>query len=428
MESISAGDRGRVIIVGAGLAGLTCAKVLAEAGRNFVLLEASGQPGGRAVSRRTDAGFILDRGFQVLLDSYPAARRHLDFRLLGGGYFCAGAMIVGNGPPRTLANPLRRPAGAFTALLSGDVAFADKLRLIRLVAWALTTSDAALQRRTASASDETAARMLERWGFSEKFFANFARPFFGGVLLDPGLETSAALLLGYLRRFATGRALLPGEGIGAIGRQLASRLPAGSLRFHVPVERLRPGEGVVLRDGSFVPAPAIVLAVDEPELCRLLGRGQPRPARGTAVHYFATRRRWYEGAWLCLPPRRQESPVLHAALVSNAAPSLAPPGEHLLSVTVLPDHPAACDADAVAGEVAGWFGASAGDARHLGLVEVPYAVPQQPAGFALHSPRWGVLPPGVIVAGDALGAAGIDAVMAGGEQAAHNLIASAAPW
>lgn len=58
------------IIVGAGVAGLTAAKQLADAGVSVTLLEASDDVGGRI---RTDIvdGFILDRGFQVFIEAYP---------------------------------------------------------------------------------------------------------------------------------------------------------------------------------------------------------------------------------------------------------------------------------------------------------------------------------------------------------------------
>ena len=59
-----------VVIVGAGLAGLVCAQDLTRAGVGCHVLEASDGVGGRV---RTDNvnGFLLDRGFQIVLTAYP---------------------------------------------------------------------------------------------------------------------------------------------------------------------------------------------------------------------------------------------------------------------------------------------------------------------------------------------------------------------
>ena len=407
------------VVVGAGLAGLTSAKVLADAGRPVVLLEASHRPGGRVVSDRTTDGFVLDRGFQVLLDSYPAARRHLDFAALGGGRFRSGAMFVGRGAPRLLENPLRSPWGISGALRGGVLSAGDQARLVGLLVSLL-----AGRRR----KDASTGSLLRSCGFSEDFFVRFARPFFGGVLLDPSLGTSSLLFGEYLRRFLTGRALLPADGMGALGAQLAAALPRGTVRYGSRVGKLWAEggavRGVVLEDGAVILADRVVLAVDETAMCRLLGRGEPRRALGTAVHYFRAVRPFYRGAWLCLPPRREESPVLHAALVSNVAPSLAPGGGHLWSVTVLPDHPRAGDAEFAAREVASWFDADSAMLQPLDFVRVPYAVPAQPPGFAGRAAPWGVLPSGVVAAGDAVCGASIDAVMASGEAAAKKVIST----
>ena len=59
-----------VIIVGAGLAGLSCARRLMAAGIPFVILEADRRIGGRIKTDRVD-GFLLDHGFQVLQTAYP---------------------------------------------------------------------------------------------------------------------------------------------------------------------------------------------------------------------------------------------------------------------------------------------------------------------------------------------------------------------
>lgn len=406
------------IVIGAGLAGSTCAKMLAGANHPFVLCEASHRPGGRAVTDRSPEGFLLDRGFQVLLDSYPAARRHLDFGALGGGRFRAGALFVGRGRPRTLENPLRRPSALRGALRADVLPIADLIRLLCLVFRSLGPRGVAETLSTEA--------LLRGYGFQEEFFTRFARPFFGGVLLDPGLQTSGEVFLGYLRRFVTGRALVPGRGIGALAEQLVAGVPQEMLRYGLRAEELVFAHGKVcgvrFANGVFLPGDQVILAVDEPAACRLLGSGRPRAAQATAVHYFAADRPFYGGSWLCLPPRREESPVLHATLLSNAAPSLAPPGAHLWSVTVLPGHPRAGDAEWVGSEVASWFGEDPQSLRPLGFVEVPYAVPEQRPGFRHRPSPWGTLPRGVQVAGDTVCGASIDAVMASGEEVAKKVI------
>ena len=67
-----------VVIIGGGLAGLTCAKILHADGTEFILLEGSDAVGGRVRTDEVD-GFLLDRGFQVLLTAYPETQRQLDY-------------------------------------------------------------------------------------------------------------------------------------------------------------------------------------------------------------------------------------------------------------------------------------------------------------------------------------------------------------
>lgn len=70
-----------MVIVGAGLAGLSCARRLQAAGVDWLLVEASDRVGGRVATDVVD-GFVLDRGFQVLQTAYPEAQRVLDFAAL----------------------------------------------------------------------------------------------------------------------------------------------------------------------------------------------------------------------------------------------------------------------------------------------------------------------------------------------------------
>ena len=67
------------IVVGAGMAGLVAARTLQQHGHTVTICEASDAVGGRVRSDVVN-GFVLDRGFQVLFDAYPAVQRwvHLD--------------------------------------------------------------------------------------------------------------------------------------------------------------------------------------------------------------------------------------------------------------------------------------------------------------------------------------------------------------
>ena len=93
-----------VIIVGAGLAGLSCARRLQTQGADYLLIEASDRVGGRV---KTDVvkGFILNHGFQVLQTAYPEAQRFLDYAALDLKAFAPGAVFRIGGRFHTFENP-----------------------------------------------------------------------------------------------------------------------------------------------------------------------------------------------------------------------------------------------------------------------------------------------------------------------------------
>ena len=70
-----------VIVVGAGLSGLTAAKVLAEAGRSVLVVEKEDTVGGRVRTETVD-GYLVDRGFQLINPAYPALRTEVDLEAL----------------------------------------------------------------------------------------------------------------------------------------------------------------------------------------------------------------------------------------------------------------------------------------------------------------------------------------------------------
>ena len=85
-------DRAGVVVIGAGLAGLSAARLLHERGHHAVVLEASDGVGGRVRTDLVD-GFRLDRGFQVLLTEYPELHRQFDVDALRLRSFDPGALV-----------------------------------------------------------------------------------------------------------------------------------------------------------------------------------------------------------------------------------------------------------------------------------------------------------------------------------------------
>jgi phytoene dehydrogenase-like protein len=97
-------ERHDVVVVGAGLAGLRCAREVARGGLGVVVLEAADAVGGRVRTDRVD-GFRLDRGFQVLNDGYPAVRASVDLVRLDLRRMDDAVVVRHGGRRHRLGNP-----------------------------------------------------------------------------------------------------------------------------------------------------------------------------------------------------------------------------------------------------------------------------------------------------------------------------------
>ena len=215
-----------VLIVGAGLAGICCARKLHQQGISCRVLEASDGIGGRVRTDRVD-GFLLDRGFQVLLTAYPEALAELDYARLELGAFLPGALVRHEGRFYRMMDPWREPGSALLSLFSPVGSVADKFRIARLrrdvMRWPIE--------RILEAPESSSMRELRRRGFSGRMIERFCKPFFGGILLDPKLTTSSRMMEFVYRMFAEGDAALPARGMQAIPEQLAEDLPEGTIEL-----------------------------------------------------------------------------------------------------------------------------------------------------------------------------------------------------
>ena len=97
-----------VVIIGAGLSGLSCAHYLDKSKYNIKVFESSPHPGGRAKSENID-GYICDVGFQVLLNNYEEVKNLRVYNKLGLSYFDSGSLIYNNDKIYKLYNPVFHP-------------------------------------------------------------------------------------------------------------------------------------------------------------------------------------------------------------------------------------------------------------------------------------------------------------------------------
>ena len=170
-----------VVIVGAGISGLRCAVELEAAGVDYLVLEKNSFVGGRCSSRIYD-GFILDRGFQILLDSYDEVFSIVSEKDLGYQRFLSGALIDTDRGVREVFDPFKssRQLRTATKLLLSDIgSFRDKWRL-----WRSSKGKALPSSEPMQASTDQYLRNL----FSERFLEEFLRPFWGSVFLDYDLR------------------------------------------------------------------------------------------------------------------------------------------------------------------------------------------------------------------------------------------------
>ncbi|MDC0278958.1 FAD-dependent oxidoreductase [bacterium] len=361
-----------VVIVGAGLSGLTAARLLHERGIEVCLFESADDVGGRVRTDLVD-GFRLDRGFQVFLDSYPEAQQMLDYDSLRLRRFEPGSLIVTNAGVRRLVDPWRRPLGGIRSVFQGVGSFADKLRIAALRGKVGQGTPSLLF----ESHDETSESALRKMGFSDSMMEQFLRPFFGGVFLDMDLQTSCRMLYFVFRMFSNGNATLPELGMGEIGKQLAASLPEDSIRLGDGLEQLE-HHAVRLQSGKVVPYSHVVLALDEVTASRFLPElGTQRKPRSVHTLYFAAEQTPSKEKMLTLNGLGRGL-INHVCVPSDVAKSYAPPEQSLISVTVLKaggEDPALYQR--VQCEAEEWFGKQVKGWRHLRTDHITRALPNQ---------------------------------------------------
>jgi phytoene dehydrogenase-like protein len=409
-----------VIVVGAGLSGLACARAIQKAGGIAHLYEASDGVGGRV---RTDnvEGFLLDRGFQVLFTAYPAIIAEIHLPSLHLKAFDPGAIILHEGKRYPLYDAFRVPSQMLNTMLSSLFGAEDKVRIARLRLHLMSQS----VEQIFQMPDQSTADYLLEYGFSQEFLNRFARPFYGGIFLDKSLCTSARMFAFTFKMLSEGQTALPAEGMGAMAKQIAADLSPNTLHLNAKVTRLiKEGErvcGIVLSDGTEVRSDQVVLATEANVTAELSGLNIPRASLASTCLYFEVPEAFYSEKLLLLFAD-PTALVNNATLLTNVAPSYAPTGKHLLSATVL-GNPNLSDtelAEQVKSEISAAYPNANTEAwRLLRVYRVAWSQFAQPAGVWESLPETRTPIEGLILAGEITVSSSLHGALFAGQKAAQ---------
>jgi phytoene dehydrogenase-like protein len=400
-----------VVIVGAGLAGLSAAVHLHRAGVATTVCEAADDVGGRVRTDRRD-GFLLDRGFQVLLPAYPELRRQADLSALKPRAFLRGVLAVTPSGRSWLAAPWYGPqtlAGAAGFLLGHP---RDSAAMA-----ALSLRDMLAPGPVIRAADPAATTLEDlRRRFSAAVTAEVFRPFLAGVFLDPSLATPARLFHLIWRCFLRGGGALPEGGMQMLPRQLSGRLPAGTVRTGTQITEVT-GSGVRTKAGEHLRATAVVIATDGASAATLAPMVTAPAWHPVTTFYYR------------LPASPLRAPVLvvdghdelllNAVMLSDVVPGYAPHGAALAAASV-PGRADPALEPQVRGRLARMYQTTTRDWEFLDAYAIPRALPVLQAGQPLARPvRLG---PGRYVCGDHRDTPSIQGALVSGRRAANAVL------
>ena len=303
----------KVVVIGAGLAGLSAAITLESEGVCVTVLESSDRPGGRVSSDVID-GYICDRGFQLINANYPEIKR---LGLIKDINFISASSVI------EVARDERRirigdPRSAFFSAFNSETgSILEKFRLIKYI----------LRSKPAASVGEE----LKNNGLG-KTYERVLRPFLTGVFLADPLLVNAEYGRTAIKHFVTGNSGLPVGGVKAFSEALASRV--NDVRYGVQVNSVKKNT-VKTSKGNFE-ADAIIVATDATTAAQLLDLTEVPQLVGCTTWYHSTKESPTTSKSLIIDSQNR-GPVVNTMVISNMMPDYAPAGKNLISSTsILP--------------------------------------------------------------------------------------------
>ena len=317
----------KIYIIGAGISGLVAAIELEKAGFTPVILESSGEIGGRMKTDSVD-GFLLDHGFQVLNTAYPEAKKYLDYSQLNLKMFDPGAVIFEGNKFYIITDPLRNPLQIVGMALSKVGTFLDKVKLFTLTQELKKKSNEEIFNMPSVPT----LQYLKEYGFSDLIIGNFFKPFFRGIFLEKHLNTSSRMFEFVFKMFALGNAAIPAKGMGEIPEMLRRQLSKTQIYFNSPVKQVI-GKSIHLGNEDIIEADRIIIAT-QPDLVMPQLQGQFPPAQKVINLYFSLQRSFMARPMIGLLSGEGHL-VNNLVFMDDVSDAYSPKDRSLLSVTVL---------------------------------------------------------------------------------------------
>jgi len=403
----------KIHIIGAGVSGLIAAKVLENNGYTPTIIEASATVGGR-VKSDTVQGYQLDHGFQVLLTSYPAAKKYLDFKPLALQELLPGATIFKNGKSQTIGDPLRNLSLLLPTLLASVGNFADKLKILKLNTYLKKKSISEIFKTP----ETTTLAYLQTLGFSEAMLHDFFKPFFSGIFLEPNLDTSSRMFEFVYKMFGDGLAVVPKAGMQAISNQLKDGLKNTKIRLNTPVSEVK-NEAIILRDGSVIESHFTIIATEASHLVANL-KNQETAWKSCDTLYFETTKRTLQKPIIGLIA--DKNALINNLFYPTSVATETKGDKELLSVTIVKDHVLAAEklVEKVVDELHVFCGIT--NPKFIKHYQIKKALPKlSNLQYELSSTET-KLTSSIFLAGDQLLNGSLNAAMIAGERAAMGVI------
>ena len=343
-----------VLIVGAGLAGLSAALSLQAAGKDVLVVESSDRAGGRVASDLID-GFICDRGFQLINARYPALQeldviKELDF------IQAPRVIEVSLGEKR---HPIGDPRQAPWTALNGETgSISEKFALLRFIAGKAKPG-------------QSIAEALRNTGTC---YDRVLRPFLQGVFLTDPENVDAVYGRTIVKSFVNGQPGVPRKGVGELPKALAKRVE--NIVYNAQVERIEK-KSVKTNNGTYT-ADKILIATDATTATQLLGLTEVPRMAGCITWYHATSHNPSGTGYLVVDGQRR-GPIINTVVISDISKNYAPTGQNLISTTT--------DLNVTESDVrrhlAILWGTSTHGWQFIAKYEIPAALPIHNVGRAL---------------------------------------------